>query len=164
MEVSMPRPVLSMFHILVILVGLFAVTAPSRGEEKMVLGPKQFEVDKSGDGAVLCAWSIYLSVQAQTAMCELPRRSTDDAIDEAVVAIDEFILANSSLKPTRAMLDEFKRRAASADVAQGQRLGLQNFCRSSDLERFRSIAPEQLRTSVKKLLANPREPVMNPCL
>ncbi|WP_172131230.1 hypothetical protein [Bradyrhizobium aeschynomenes] len=164
MEVSIPRPVFSPFHMLVVLVGSFLLTAPSRGEEKMVLGPKQFEVDKSGGGAVLCAWSIYLSIQAQTAMCELPRRSTDDAIDEAIVAIDEFILANSSLKPTRAMLEEFKRRAASADIARGQARGLQNHCRSSDLERFRSIAPEQLRASVKKLLANPREPVMNPCL
>ncbi|MGC2779919.1 MAG: hypothetical protein WA418_30195 [Bradyrhizobium sp.] len=149
---------------LVILVGLFALAAPSRGEEKMVLGPKQFEVDKSGEGAVLCAWSIYLSIQAETAMCGLARRPTDDAIDEAIIAIDDFILANSSLKPTRAMLDEFKRRAAAADLAQGQRMGLQNFCSRSDLEHFRSIGPDKLRESVKKLLARPREPVMNPCL
>ncbi|MGJ5176835.1 hypothetical protein ACQR16_07820 [Bradyrhizobium oligotrophicum] len=153
-----------MRHTLIIVAGMCALAAPSRGEERMVLGAKQFEFDQSGDGAVLCAWSIYLSIQAETAICKLPRRPTDDAIDEAVGAIDEFILANSSLKPTPTMLDEFKRRAAAADLAQGQRAGLQAFCQRPDLERFRSIAPDALRASVKKLLAKPREPVMNPCL
>jgi hypothetical protein len=164
MEISMTRLTLSALHMLAIIVGSFALVLPSRGEEKMVLGPKQFEFDRSGDGAVLCVWGLYLSVQTKTAMCELPRRPNDDAIDEAIVAIDEFILGNSSLKPTRTMLDEFKRRAASAETAQAKKAGLQNLCKSRDVEHFRSIPPEELRASVKKLLAKPREPVMNPCL
>src|SRR5258708_2715282 len=83
---------------------------PGGGQDRLVLGPRQFEEDKSGAGAVLCLWSIYLSVQAQTAACALPRRPVDDAIDQAIVAIDEFVLANSSLHPTRPMLEDFKRR------------------------------------------------------
>jgi len=128
----------------------------------MVLGPHQFEQDKSGAGAVLCVWSIYLSIQAQTAACALPRRPTDDAMDQAIVAIDEFILANSSLHPTRATLESFKRGAAAPDRDHVSRDP--QICTGADLERFRSIKPERLQAGVKALLAIPREPVMNPCL
>jgi hypothetical protein len=128
----------------------------------MVLGPRQFEYDKSGAGAVLCVWSVYLSIQAQTAACALPRRPTDDAMDQAIVAIDEFILANSSLHPTRATLDSFKRSAAAPDRDRVSRDP--QICTGADLERFRSIEPERLKAGIKALLAIPREPVMNPCL
>ena len=150
--------------IVVALLGSLALEVPVFGQDKMVLGPRQFETDRTGDGAVLCAWSIYLSIQAETAACGLTRRPTDDAIDEAIVEIDRFILANSSLHPTRAMLDEFKQRAAASALAVGQRLGLQKFCTRPDLEHFRSISADQVRASVKKLIERPREPVMNPCL
>jgi hypothetical protein len=146
------------------LAGLLNLSVSALGQERMVLGPRQFEADKTGNGAVLCAWSVYLSIQAETAACGLTRRPTDDAMDEAIVAIDEFILANSSLHPTRAMLDEFKRGAAESHLASVQREGLQKSCSRRDLERFRSISPDQIRASVKKLLEPPREPVMNPCL
>jgi len=146
---------------LIATVGL-APMAPAVGQDRMTLGPRQFEADKSGAGAVLCAWSIYLSVQAQTTACALPRRPTDDAIDQAIIAIDEFILANSSLHPTKSMLEDFKHNAAASEVS-GARRG-PKFCTNQDLERFRSLSPEKIQASVKALLAVPREPVMNPCL
>jgi hypothetical protein len=146
------------------LAGLLTLSVPAPGQDQMVLGPRQFETDKSGNGAVLCVWSVYISIQAETAACGLARRPTDDAMDEAITAIDEFILANSSLHPTRAMLDDFKRRAAESDIAFAKQQGLEKICSRPDLERFRSINPEQIRTSMKKLLEPPREPVMNPCL
>jgi hypothetical protein len=136
---------------------------PVAGQDKMVLGPDQFKEDKSGAGAVLCTWSIYLSIQAETAACALSRRPVDDAIDQAIVAIDEFILANSSLHPTRAMLENFKRNAAASAVSGARQLGPQ-FCKREDLEMFRSPSPEKIQAGVKALLAVPREPVMNPCL
>ena len=135
----------------------------------MVLGPRQFETDKNG-GAVLCAWGIYLGVQAATAACHLERRPVDDAIDEAIQAMDEFILTNSSLHPTRSALEDFKRRGGrGAFSPQSWELaadGLPQLCSQSkqDLEGFRQPNPDQIRTSVKQLLAVPREPVMNPCL
>jgi hypothetical protein len=140
-----------------------ALIAPAASQDRMVLGPRQFETDKSGAGAVLCVWSIYLSVQAKTAACALPRRSVDDAIDQAIVAIDDFILANSSLHPTKAMLEAFKRGAVAPDLSSARQLGPQ-ICNSQDLERFRRPSPEQIQATVKGLLAVPREPVMNPCL
>src|SRR5262245_36610123 len=87
-------------------VGLSA-SDPAVAEDRMVLGPRQFETDKSG-GAVLCVWSIYLSVRTQTTACAVSREPVDDAIDEAITAIDEFIIANSSRHPTHEMLKDFK--------------------------------------------------------
>jgi hypothetical protein len=138
--------------------------APAIGQDRMVLGPNQFKEDTSGAGAVLCVWSIYLSVQAQTAACALPRRPVDDAIDQAIVAIDEFILANSSLHPTRPMLEKFKHDAAEGELSSARRWRGPQFCKNEDLEGFRSPSPEKIQASVKALLAIPREPVMNPCL
>jgi hypothetical protein len=150
--------------LVIVLAALFMLNVPVLGQDQMVLGPRQFEEDKSGNGAVLCAWGLYLSIQAETAACGLARQPIDDAIDEAIIAIDEFILRNSSLHPTRAMLDEFKQRATKSHLAPGQRQGLQKFCSHPDLERFRKIPAEQIRAGTKKLLELPREPVMNPCL
>ncbi|KWV59212.1 hypothetical protein AS156_31535 [Bradyrhizobium macuxiense] len=148
------------------LMGMAAIAAtlvsPVVAQDRMTLGPRQFEVDKSGAGAVLCAWSLYLSIQAKTAACALPRRPTDEAIDQAIVAIDQFILENSSLHPTKEALEAFKRNAATFSL---RALNSQpQLCQGSDLDHFRSIDPEKIRAGVKALLAVPREPVMNPCL
>jgi hypothetical protein len=140
----------------------WALTAPAGGQDQMTLGPRQFEEDKSGAGAVLCFWSIYVSVQAQTAACALPRRPVDDAIDQAIIAIDEFVITNSSLHPNKATLEDFKRRVTESELSGLRRRG--KFCENADLEAFRSPSPEKIQAAVKALLAVPREPVMNPCL
>lgn len=129
----------------------------------MVLGPRQFEADK-GAGAVLCAWSIYLSVRTQTTACAVSREPVDDAIDEAITAIDGFIIANSSLHPTHEMLEDFKRRAGEAELRHARQLGMQKYCETNLAQNFRRQTPDKIRASVKELLAVPREPVMNPCL
>lgn len=143
-------------------IAAMSLVTPALGQDQMVLGPRQFEQDKSGAGAVLCAWSIYLSVQAKTAACALLRRAADDAMDQAILAIDDFILANSSLHPSRAALEAFKRDATAPDRDRVTREP--QSCTSPDLERFRRTTPERIQASVKALLAAPREPVMNPCL
>jgi hypothetical protein len=132
-------------------------------EDRMVLGPRQYEADHGG-GAVLCVWAIELSIQAQTKACGLTRRPVDDAFDEAIAAMDEFIMANSSLHPTRAMLEDFKRRATESELRMLRQRGLEQACANPDLEHFRSMRPDEVRASTKALLAVPREPVMNPCL
>ena len=129
----------------------------------MVLGPRQFETDKGG-GAVLCAWSMYLSVRTQTTACAVSRQPVDDAIDEAITAIDGFIIANSSLHPTHEMLEDFKRRAAEAELRHARQLGMQKYCENNLAQHLRRESPDQIRASIKGLLAVPREPVMNPCL
>jgi hypothetical protein len=105
-----------------------------------------------------------LSVQAETAACKLPRRPVDDAIDNAIAAIDDFIVANSSLHPTREMLENFKQNFADSGLSITQRIGLDKICNGPDLETFRSVTPEKVQAPTKALLAVPREPVMNPRL
>jgi hypothetical protein len=144
------------------ILAIIALAVPAIGQDQMILGPRQFERDNSGRGAVLCIWAIYLSIQAQTAHCGLARRPVDDAIDEAIVAIDEFIIKNSSLRPTRRMLEDFKRRAAESERSHFRQRG--SYCENPDTERFRSIDADQLRAGVQQLLGIEREPVMNPCL
>jgi hypothetical protein len=139
---------------------LLALAVPTAGQDGTNPGPIP-EVDKSGKGAVLCAWSIYLAVQARTVTCGWARQPADDAIDEAIAATDDFILANSSHHPTRPMLEDFKRRAAESER---DNLTHQQYCESRDVEFIRSLGPDQIREGVKALLSIPREPVMNPCL
>ena len=139
-----------------------ALSTPALCQDTMVLGPRQFESDTSGQ--VLCVWWIYLAMQAEASACGLPRQPIDDAVDEAIVAIDQFILDNSSLHPTRAMLDEYKRQQVAGFLANARRTDLQKICTGHDLQAFRSISPDHYRADVKKLLAKPREPVVNPCL
>src|SRR4051812_43080423 len=136
----------------------------SFGQERMVLGPRQFERDTTGKGAVLCTWGFYIGMQAHSAACGLSRTPTDDAIDEAIGAMDDFIIANSSLKPTRGALEQFKRAAAESELADLRKQGMRKFCTDEDLNHFRSASPEAIRASIKRLLEIPREPVMNPCL
>ena len=137
---------------------------PQPQADHFALGPDQFAFDKSGSGAVLCAWSIYLETQAATKACGLLRTSADDSIDRAVSDIDGFIIANSSLRPTRAALEEFKRRTSEAFINDLRRRDLEKFCRGPDLKVFRGGPPTSIASSVRALLAKPREPVMNPCL
>lgn len=136
---------------------------PAGAEDRMILGPRQFEADKHG-GAVLCAWSIYLSIRTQTAACSVAREPVDDAIDEAITAIDGFIIANSSLHPTHEMLRDFKHRAEESELKNARQRGMQKYCENSFAQHLRRQGPDQVRASVKGLLAVPREPVMNPCL
>jgi TonB family protein len=137
---------------------------PTTQTDHFALGPGQFAFDTSGSGAVLCAWSIYLETQAATKACALPRTPTDDAIDRAVSDIDDFIIANSSLHPSRAALDDFKRRTSEAFIDQLHRRDFESFCGGSDLAMFRSGSPIRVASSVRTLLAKRREPLMNPCL
>ena len=146
---------------LLVAIAVLMPALPVLADDRLVLGPRQFEQDKTGAGAVLCSWSLFLAVQAGTLACGLTRRPSDDAIDDAIVAIDDFILAHSSLHPTREMLDDFKRRGAEL---LRSRLSLTSpACQGGNLRRFRNLSPAQIRATTKALLAVPREPVMNPC-
>jgi hypothetical protein len=157
--------ILKRLKFVVIFVVVLTPSIVGSNEDRMVLGPRQFEYDKSGQGAVLCVWAIYLSVKSHTAVCGLARRPVDDAIDNAIAKIDEFIIANSSLHPSRAALEDFKRRAAEQELkALG---GQKTYCEgpgARDIEGFRSTSADEVQKSVTALLAVPREPVMNPCL
>ena len=116
-----------------------SLIAPAVAQDRMVLGPLQQKEDTTGAGAVLCVWAIYLSVQAQTAACALSRRPVDDAYDEAIVAIDEFILANSSSHPTRPMLENLKHDLAAGEFSARRRVD-RIFARTPIWKRFAALS------------------------
>jgi hypothetical protein len=94
-------------------------------------GPDRFKADKSGTGTV--RWA---------------------ATDRAIADSDEFILANSSLHPTR-MLENFKHDAGRVTLDR-------SVARTKRLQDFASfLGPEKVQSSVKMLLVIPREPLMN---
>jgi hypothetical protein len=83
---------------------------------------------------------------------------------EAIVVIDQFILSNSSLKPTQPMLEDFKTPRRRTGPERGPTTGLEEVLRDGGTEPFAVYSRANQRASVKDLLAVPREPVMNPCL
>jgi hypothetical protein len=115
-------------------------------------------------GAALCGWMIYVLVQGATAGCGLARRPVDDAIDESIVAIEEFILANSTQHLTRAMLEEGKRNLLKSSWGMTAQSG-QRACEANILkfaETTPSLPPDQIRAGIRALLVAPREPVARP--
>jgi len=158
-----------------ILLGLFliyfAMSMPAVGQEPLAIdhfdeSGGRARVDVSGHGAVLCSWWIYLSVQMFTDACKWPRQPADDAIDEAIVDIDKFIIANSPEHPTQAMLDEAKRCWDVKNLSQQEQDLVKKGCSKPEplIEKLRSPSADEIKASVKDLLSVPREPVMNPCL
>jgi len=112
----------------------------------------------------MCPWLILLAVQARTADCGWARQPADDAIDEAIAAIDDFILANTPSHPmTRPMLEELKRNVTAGLRGSSTR---QQYCDGHNIEflqQIRSRDPDQIREEVKVLLANAK-PGRYPCL
>src|SRR5215208_6960336 len=88
---------------------LLLVPTAASSEDTFDLGPRQYEKDTAG-GAVLCVWRYFYLTDANIKRCNAPRTPSDNAIHEAVIAMEDFIIANSSLRPTRGALEAFKRK------------------------------------------------------
>jgi hypothetical protein len=126
-------------------------------------------------GEVFCAWSIYFPVQVRTAKCGLPRQPMDDAIDEAITQIEEFILANFSNEITRTRLEDIKRIVKESplhDPARNKELCTEEAGYDTGGKRptgfaelVRSGDPDRLRKETKELLSRPLGPPRPaPCL
>ncbi len=110
--------------------------------------------------AMGCAYVIFLEVQERTAICGWARQPADEAIDEAIAAFDEFMLANSS-SLTRPMLEEIKR------VGAARLRGDHQYCEDPNhkpIRQIRSLSPDQIREQVKVLLSMPAKPGAYGCL
>jgi hypothetical protein len=92
----------------------------------------------------------------------------DDAIDDAIAVMEDFIVANSRrFHSTRPMLEDLKRR-----TVQQFRDGLtrQQYCEGREAEFFGSMrstnpaSPDRVREWVKELLSTPPELFTGACL
>jgi hypothetical protein len=114
--------------------------------------------------ALGCTHVMLVFVQAVAAACGWARQPADDAIDEAIAAFDDFILANTSSHLTRPMLEDVKRGAAASlrGISTSQQ-----YCEDPNYEtirQIRSLSPDQIREQVKVLLSMPAKPGRYGCL
>jgi hypothetical protein len=125
-------------------------------------GPAGVETDRSGKGAVLCAWGIYEAARAAGRACFDGQDGPFQAeLERSISRIDQFILANSSRHITQAQLDERRRRGLE-EVRQAG-----DICKGAAAQMYvalRTRGAAALGAGTDELLSVPREPVMNPCL
>lgn len=157
-----------LFAITVILAGLAACTVSQRAvvpEPDALIGPggEVALVDRSGKGAVLCAWSMLAAAKQIGDRCFPGQdRALREELDRSIERTEAFIVENSSAPVTRADLQSFKSARGPKDGAASAEL-----CRSDWAELYvglRAGGAEALRAYTDDLLSLPREPVMNPCL
>lgn len=114
--------------------------------------------------AVLCAWQIYVAVKLAADVCfpdshaELRQDLTD-----AVGRIKRFIVANSLTPVTDADLDAYVQHEAQQAAKRPRSASVTELC-SGSLKELEDEGHAKRRSEVDDLLAEPRPPVMNPCL
>jgi hypothetical protein len=141
---------------------LMVPAVPPAGQDQTNTAPRT-----EGDwkiAALGCTHAIFVFVQAVTAACGWARQPADDAIDEAIAAFDDFILANTSSHLTRPMLEDVKRGVAASlrRVSTSRK-----YCEDPNYELIRqigSLSPDQIREQVKVLLSMPAKPGRYGCL
>jgi len=141
---------------------MLALAVPAAPQDRTTPGSKTEGDQKVG--ALGCTYAIFVEVQAATALCGWARGPADDAIDEAIAAFDDFILANTSDHLTRSMLEDVKRGAAAA--LRGRSTG-QPHCESANYEILRQVrnaSPDKIREGTKTLLSMPAKPGPHGCL
>jgi hypothetical protein len=143
---------------------ILSLATPAPGQDQPVSKPPQAQWDSTGKGAVRCIWMLYLIAQGMVTECGWQRTPSDDAMEQAILDIDEFILANASERPTRAGLQDYKRRMVEEQLNGTRQAYQKRFCEIPFIDRLRNQSPNQIREGTKDLLSIPREPVLNPCL
>jgi hypothetical protein len=132
----------------------------SPGAQDGGLGPPIGRIPAS----VICAWGIYLMVQAATAACGWARQTADDGIDQSIAAIDGYIDAHS--QPSEDLVKAFKERMTGAVRADAKDTQLSTrICDSHQFAWLRSRAPDEILKSAETLLSSARvTPGLPPCL
>ena len=97
---------------------ILGLAVPAAGQDRTNPAPVT-EGDRKV-GALGCTYAMFVLVQAVTAACGWARQPADDAIDEAIAAFDDFILANTSSHLTRPMLEDVKRHVATGHLRKPQ--------------------------------------------
>ena len=129
-------------------------------------------IDKSGHGAVRCAWEIYVTVRAHIEACSPGEDPNFEAnLDYAIDQINDFIAENSLVPITKPQLmDAIEQRKLQAKRAmfgqspEDQRKRCEAGGASSIAKLMKSTPHEAWVSGLTKLLSVKRPPVMNPCL
>lgn len=119
------------------------------------------QMDESGQGAVLCMWSIYVGLNQGVEICALEPRASDADIADGITRIETFILEHTTQGITQATLDDHKARVLEQTK---QFLPEQAPAMCNDIAAMRDALGDDVESRTRELLSVPREPVWNPCI
>jgi hypothetical protein len=86
--------------VMTVAIGIWGV--PARGQQELL---PQLAMDFR-NAAVLCAWDLDVIASTTVLACGRERQQADDAIDQAIAAMDDYIVANSSGNETKETLEK----------------------------------------------------------
>lgn len=122
-------------------------------------------VDRTGKGAVLCMWSLYVAAQELGRRCFAGQDPDFQAeLARSIARTEDFIVKNSSSPTT---LADLQARKASEAAGAADDLRPEKLCKSEWPQlytNFKSAGAAGLRAGTDELLSVPREPVINPCI
>ena len=144
-----------------LLAAAFALVAHGAcGEDRVTWD--QLRPDSQVSGQVLCVLSLEMMTQEIVAKCSKPRKPIDDAIDRAVLSLQNFILTHSSQHLAPDLFAGMRRGVAEGlkRTPAGYECGGPGFDQA-----FRGVSPESLDAAIKVLLATPpKVGELVPCL
>ncbi len=126
-------------------------------------------IDRSGHGAVLCSWQIFIAMrQALDACATGGHAAIRSELDRSIAATNVFIVKNTPKPTTLAQVEAAVRSLnAQADAGYAKLSPEQRTraCATSwAMQSAARLSPQELRQQTAELLSVPRLPVMNPCL
>lgn len=126
-------------------------------------GVQRFGMDGSDGGAVLCGRMLYIMLYNDLRQCNDPRvRSALPELRTDIDRIDQFIVANTPDHP--GLKAQRTDTQAELERYDGRRQVFRTCERIAATPDAAFHVREEYRQGVKKMLAVPRLPVMNPCL
>ncbi len=129
-------------------------------------------MDRSGKGAVRCAWEIYVAMKNMSDLC-FPSDDSEfkDNLNYAVDKTNDFIVINSLSPITKTEIEEEIKKKFLTLKEQTAKMSKEEFekeCTSGDIAKMKkhmmSIPTEEFRKEIDDSLSIPRPPVLNPCL
>jgi hypothetical protein len=114
------------------------------------------------NAAVLCAWDLDVIASTTVLACGRERQQADDAIDQAIAAMDDYIVANSSGNETKETLE--KKRQFIVQKILSTPTKVRELCGPHGVsDRVRSASPDAIVQGTKRLFSLPRDRMGDPC-
>ena len=147
----------------ILLLGGSLLQQAALADDRKPLDYRQLKGDDKISGQMLCALVLGIMTETIVANCKLTRKPADDAIDRAVLSIENYMIANSSQHPTQETFETL--RKDFSENLKRAKTPPEAACGGKDFDKwFRSDTPEQIDANVRKLLATPPGPDPVPCL
>ena len=130
------------------------------------------EMDRSGHGAVLCAWQLFIDQKLILEACPGDDIDWAQEFSTAVDRTNDFIIANSFDRPTKQQLEDhiaqrlagYTQKLATMSTADAERTCRNMRAAPKAMKIFKAMGHEKFRAYVDDLLSVPRLPVLVPCL